>query len=78
MEINDPAFYTEYRSLMERMMRGELTNYEYCKIADDLLIAYTNIRWPLHLNESYAKLPPLKEGEDDYLDTDIKRRGWFK
>lgn len=59
------AFDREYGSVLERLLKGEITAYEYCKMADDIMIAYTTIRWPLHLPESYAKFPPLPSDDED-------------
>jgi hypothetical protein len=74
------AFDREYGSVLDRLLKGEITAYEYCKMADDIMIAYTTIRWPLHLLESYARLPPLspkedKEDEEWWEDEFIKEEG---
>jgi len=74
-ESEDPM-YGEFKALLQRAMRKEITAREYCKMADDIIIAYTNIRWPLHLPESYARLPPSfssSEDEDD-VDTFFEKR----
>jgi len=67
-DIPKDPMYEEFTSLIQRLVKKEITVHEYCKMADDIMTAYTTIRWPLHLKESYTHLPPELSSEEDEED----------
>lgn len=59
-------FSKEFDSVLQRLFHKEITVDEYCKMADDIMLAYTSIKWPLHCPESYAKVSWSSSSDEEW------------
>lgn len=71
----EQCMHEEFKTLQKKLLNGDISIHEYCKMADDFMLAYTQIWFPRHNPENYIRMENLGDTSNDDNNNKKRRKG---